>query len=153
MPKLIQGFEDGMIDLPRDANVAADLRAIEDVEGIPMVVKLRRKDLKDPELTRHGDSAVMLALLWFATMNLSAPIDYTAVPRQTNRWDALPGEVDDDTHGQAMAPGVKHFKFPAFWGVFPGGYADPGGVPKGLYKRLQTAFWALERRGTVVGLG
>ena len=40
-----------------------------------MVVKLRRKDLKDPELTRHGDSAVMLALLWFATMNLSAPID------------------------------------------------------------------------------
>ena len=87
-----------------------------------MVVKLRRKDLKDPELTRHGDSAVMLALLWFATMNLSAPIDYTAVPRQTNRWDALPGEVDDDTHGQAMAPGVKHFKFPAFWGVFPGGW-------------------------------
>ena len=65
-----------MIDLPRDANVVADLRAIEDVEGIPMVVKLRRKDLKDPELTRHGDSAVMLALLWFASMNLAAPIDY-----------------------------------------------------------------------------
>ena len=43
MPKLIQGFEDGMIDLPRDANVVADLRAIEDVEGIPMVVKLRRR--------------------------------------------------------------------------------------------------------------
>ena len=61
-----------------------------------MVVKLRRKDLKDPELTRHGDSAVMLALLWFASMNLAAPIDYTPVPRQTSRWDALPGEHDDD---------------------------------------------------------
>lgn len=97
MPKLIQGFEDGMIDLPRDVNVSADLRSIEDVEGIPMVVKLRRKDLKDPELVRHGDSAVMLALLWFASLNLSAPIDYTSVPRQTARWDSLPNEIDDDT--------------------------------------------------------
>ena len=60
-----------------------------------MVVKLRRKDLKDPELTRHGDSAVMLALLWFASMNLAAP-STTPVPRQTSRWDALPGEHDDD---------------------------------------------------------
>ncbi|SAI74578.1 Mu-like prophage FluMu protein gp28 [Bordetella ansorpii] len=96
MPRLIQAFEDGTIDLPRDDNVSADLRSIEDVEGIPMVVKLRRKDLKDPELSRHGDAAVMLALLWYASLNMAAPIEYTPVPRQTSRWDALPDDGEED---------------------------------------------------------
>ena len=122
MPKLIQGFEDGMIDLPRDANVVADLRAIEDVEGIPMVVKLRRKDLKDPELTRHGDSAVMLALLWFASMNLAAPIDYTPVPRQTSRWDALPGEHDDDKPWAGDGAWREALQISGLLGRFLGGW-------------------------------
>ena len=87
MPKLIQGFEDGLIDLPMDANWAQDLRAIEDVEGVPMVSKLRRKDLKDPDLQRHGDSAVMLALGWFASINMNAPIDYIAVPTHPRGYD------------------------------------------------------------------
>ena len=89
MPKLIQAFEDGQIDLPMDANWAQDLRAIEDVDGVPMVAKLRRKDLKDPELQRHGDSAVMLVLGWFASVNMSAPIDYIAVPTHPRGFDNL----------------------------------------------------------------
>jgi len=76
MPKFIQGFEDGMIDLPQDANMDQDLRAIEEIDGIPMINKLRRADLKDPDLQRHGDSAVMLALGWFASLHLSYPIEY-----------------------------------------------------------------------------
>lgn len=89
MPKLIQAFEDGKIDLPMDANWSQDLRAIEDVDGVPMVTKLRRKDLKDPELQRHGDSAVMLVLGWFASVNMSAPIDYIAVPTHPRGFDNL----------------------------------------------------------------
>ena len=72
-----------------NANMAQDLTAIEDVEGVPMVSKLRRDDLKDPELQRHGDSAVMLALGWFATLNLHAPIGYIAVPTHPRGFDNL----------------------------------------------------------------
>ncbi|MBX3654166.1 MAG: hypothetical protein KF686_08265 [Ramlibacter sp.] len=86
MPKFVQGFEDGVIDLPMDANWAQDLRAIEEVDGIPMVAKLRRDDLKDPELQRHGDSAVMLALGWFATLHMSYAIEFiSGGPRESAR--------------------------------------------------------------------
>ncbi len=87
MPKLIKGFEDGMIDIPADPNMGADLRAIEEVDGIPMVSKARSRDLKEPDLFRHGDSAVMLALGWFATLNMSAPIGYMPVPSHPRGFD------------------------------------------------------------------
>jgi phage FluMu gp28-like protein len=100
MPKLIGGFEDGMIDLPQDANTAADLRQIEDVDGIPMVAKPRTKDLKDPELTRHGDAASMLVLAWFASLNMSGQIDYIPVPAHPRGFDNLRAgdrlDADDD---------------------------------------------------------
>ncbi|EDQ2494077.1 hypothetical protein PK12_004759, partial [Salmonella enterica subsp. enterica] len=42
----------------------------------PMVAPLERKDLKDPELVRHGDSAIAGCLAWYATLNLSAEIEF-----------------------------------------------------------------------------
>ena len=87
MPKLVQGFEDGMIEIPADPNYAQDLRAIEEVDGIAMVAKARRSDVKDPDLFRHGDAAVMLALGWYATLNLHAPIDYIPVPTHARGFD------------------------------------------------------------------
>lgn len=98
MPKLVQGFEDGMIDIPADPNYAQDLRAVEEVDGVPMVVKARRADVKDPDLFRHGDSAVMLALGWFATLNLSASIDFTPMPLLPRGFDNLgvAGDQDED---------------------------------------------------------
>ncbi len=101
MPKLVQGFEDGMIDIPADPDMAGDLRAIEEVDGIAMITKARRADVKDPDLFRHGDSAVMLCLGWFATLNLSAPIDFTAAPSLPRGFDNLTadGDQDDDQFG------------------------------------------------------
>ena len=96
MPQFIQGFEAAQIDLPMDANWAQDLRAIEDEGGVPMVSPLRRKDLKDPELLRHGDSAVMLALGWFATLNMHAPIAFIEVPRLPRGFDNLTDGADLD---------------------------------------------------------
>ena len=95
MPKLVQGFEDGMIDIPADPNIAQDLRAIEEVDGIAMVSKVRRSDVKDPDLFRHGDSAVMLCLGWFATLNLSAAIDFIPLPLLPRGFDNL-GAADRD---------------------------------------------------------
>lgn len=96
MPKFIQSFEDATIDLPRDANTEADLRAIEMIDGIPMVPGAEKKDLKDPELYRHGDAAIALCLAWFASLNKSAPIAFDSVPPKASRWDSIEGEIDDD---------------------------------------------------------
>lgn len=72
MPKLVQRFEDDHIDLPRDATLEADLRCVEDVDGVPRVPDANTRDLKDPELFRHGDFAISLALAEHAALNLCA---------------------------------------------------------------------------------
>ncbi len=94
MRNYVEAFEDGTIDLPRDKNIADDHRAVEDVDGIPMVPKLERKDLKEPELVRHGDSAIAGALLWFASLNRATPIEWTPVPDKSFRWDAQDNDSD-----------------------------------------------------------
>lgn len=70
MPKYIQAFEDGVLTLPRDANLEADHRAIEEYDGIPMVNKARTKDLKEPDLYRHGDGASSGCLMWHASLHM-----------------------------------------------------------------------------------
>lgn len=69
MGKYISLFEDGFITLPRDASLEDDHRAVEFIDGIPMVPKIERKDLKDAALIRHGDGAVAGALMNFAALN------------------------------------------------------------------------------------
>lgn len=82
MGKYISLFEDGFIFMPRDASLEDDHRAVEYTDGIPMVPKLERKDLKDADLVRHGDGAIAGALMNFAALN---PVgvwqaDYIEVP-------------------------------------------------------------------------
>lgn len=60
--------------LPRDASLEDDHRAVEYVDGIPMVPKLERKDLKDADLVRHGDGAIAGALMQFAALNHAAGV-------------------------------------------------------------------------------
>lgn len=62
-----QAFEDQMMDLMRDADVLNDLRALEMIDGIIKLPKLRQQDTKDAEFKRHGDSAIALALGHFAS--------------------------------------------------------------------------------------
>ncbi|MBK5145948.1 hypothetical protein I2494_19965 [Budviciaceae bacterium BWR-B9] len=71
MPKVIQGFEDGVITLPADDNVKQDIHSIEEIDGIPMLSSVRKEDLKDPELYRHGDTAIALALAWYASIEMN----------------------------------------------------------------------------------
>jgi phage FluMu gp28-like protein len=79
-PKLVTAFEEDMIDLPIDADLKNDCSAIEEVDGIYMVSKARAKDIKDPELYRHGDGAVAMILGWFASLHLSSPIEFIPLP-------------------------------------------------------------------------
>jgi len=74
MPKLVQLFEDGQITMPRDDNLAQDIRAIELVDGIPMVAKARRADMKEPELYRHGDFAGAAVLANYAVLAVNGEV-------------------------------------------------------------------------------
>lgn len=103
MPKFTGAFEDGTIDVPRDDNIAQDLRMIENVNGIPMVAPLERKDLKDPELVRHGDSAIAGCLAWYATLNLSAEIEFQSTGER-DVYQALSG-YNSDSGGEFTQTG------------------------------------------------
>jgi len=83
MGPFISLFEDGFISLPRDASLEDDLRAIEYVDGIAMIPKLERADLKDPDLIRHGDGAIAGCLMAFAARHpAGGPVDFqSAGPR------------------------------------------------------------------------
>lgn len=99
MPKFINAFEDGVIDIPRDLNIEQDLRAVRSVDGIPMVPKLERKDLKDPDLVRHGDSAIAGCLAWYATLNKTAQIEGQSTGTR-DIYHQLYGYVNDFSFGQ-----------------------------------------------------
>ncbi|MDT0496516.1 hypothetical protein RM530_03940 [Algiphilus sp. W345] len=86
MPKFTGAFEDGTIQIPLDDNLDGDLRMIEAVDGIQMVPKIERKDLKEPDLKRHGDFAIAGALMWFASLqNPYQPATYEPVSAPAGR--------------------------------------------------------------------
>ncbi len=106
MPKFTGLFEDSMILLPRDENVAQDLRTVENIDGVPMVARLERKDLKDPELVRHGDVAIAGCLANYAALNLSSQIEFQSagarsIYQHINGYGASPqgGELTDTGFG------------------------------------------------------
>lgn len=99
MPKFVESFQDATIELPRDKSLEDDVRAIEEIDGIPMVPKVERKDLKDPDLFRHGDGAIAGALMWFASLNRGAPIEWEAAPPRASRWDSVAGDDDSRASG------------------------------------------------------
>ncbi|HGM5880631.1 hypothetical protein [Stenotrophomonas forensis] len=105
MPKYIALFEDGFLSLPRDASLEDDHRAVEYVDGIPMVPRLERKDLQDPELVRHGDGAIAGVLMQFAALNhvTSVPIEFQAAGARgyigDGRADGVATVVTDDAFG------------------------------------------------------
>jgi phage FluMu gp28-like protein len=81
-----------MYDLPRDIGLENDLRAVEEIDGIPMVQKVERKDLKDPELYRHGDGAIALVMAEYAALNKS----YVEMEFQASMHRTI-------SHGRSMA--------------------------------------------------
>ncbi len=105
MPKYIALFEDGFLSLPRDASLEDDHRAVEYVDGIPMVPRLERKDLQDPELVRHGDGAIAGVLMQFAALNhvTTVPIEFQAAGARAyigdGRADGVATVVTDDAFG------------------------------------------------------
>jgi len=78
MPKMKAAFEDGEITIPKDADVLADLRAIQVDKGVPKVPDKGHTKSTDGG-QRHGDAAVAICLAWFAGLNPGALIEYEPV--------------------------------------------------------------------------
>jgi phage FluMu gp28-like protein len=68
---LKSAFEDGTIELPRDADVLDDLRAFEVVKGIPMIPDKRTTGVDGSQ--RHGDAGVAILLGYAASRSEAAP--------------------------------------------------------------------------------
>ncbi|QLO80472.1 hypothetical protein HV306_26725 [Klebsiella grimontii] len=99
MPKFTGLFEDSMIILPRDENTAQDLRTVEKIDGVPMVASLEKKDLKDPELVRHGDTAIAGCLANYAALNLATEIAFESTGER-DIFRVLSGFGDSSSAGE-----------------------------------------------------
>lgn len=92
MPKLIAHVEDGTLVLPKDADILADLRAIQKVNGVPQIPRNARTDGQNKS-KRHGDAAVALAMgVYAADVMDSGPIEFMPVPKRAGE-----NEFEDDT--------------------------------------------------------
>ena len=76
MPRFKAAFEDRTISIPRDQDVLDDLRAIQVIEGVPMLPKATGQ-----RTGRHGDSAIALALGHYAARREPVVYEFHRVPR------------------------------------------------------------------------
>jgi phage FluMu gp28-like protein len=88
MPRYKAAFEDGTIEIPKDAAILSDHRALVMDKGIVKVPERRERDAAGRQ--RHGDSAIAGALASFASQQDVIEYDYLSVPRLTDRAGAAP---------------------------------------------------------------
>ena len=88
MPRYKAAFEDGMVELPRDAEILADHRALEIEHGYAHISE--RRDQKG----RHGDAAIAGALAYYASSIRAQEISYTPAPRRAAAMKSWGGERD-----------------------------------------------------------
>ena len=99
LPPYRAAFEDGLIQLPMDADILADHRVPKIIKGVPQIPDVRTVDADKKK--RHGDTFIAGALAWHASRLLAAPGSYAyeGAPSRLGRWDAADG--NDIDHAQA----------------------------------------------------
>ena len=81
-------FEDAAIDIPADADLASDMRAVVLRHGVPLVPPLKNGVHKD----RHGDGFVALVLAYAASRASPPSYDYESVRTLRERGEE---DIDD----------------------------------------------------------
>lgn len=83
MPPVKAALEDGdLTDLPKDADILADLRAVQVVKGVPRIPETRTTG--EDKGKRHGDAAVAVALAYFASREINhGPVTVKSRRRRT----------------------------------------------------------------------
>lgn len=89
-------FEDDMIEIPADAEIASDLRLVQVKGGVPYVPALKSGQQKD----RHGDAAVALMLAYAATRAQIMAYGYESVGTLREGWRGEDQDAfEDDFRG------------------------------------------------------
>ncbi|MCH4295583.1 terminase family protein [Shewanella sp. 3B26] len=82
MPRFKAHFEDALITIPRDDDTRADLQALSvNRRGTPCLGEVRTGKEKE----RHGDAAISLFLMVYASTLDGAPIEFTPIPKSDHR--------------------------------------------------------------------
>jgi phage FluMu gp28-like protein len=99
MPRYKAAFEDGTVELPRDAEILGDHRALVMEKGVVHVPERRERSAGGKP--RHGDSAIAGALAFFASTIDVPEIAYTAVARHVFEENGTPGGMRTRPAGDA----------------------------------------------------
>ena len=106
---LLAYFEDGMIKIPKDRDIATDLRAFTRVNGIPRITDKRR--IGEQGEKRHGDAGVAILLAAVASRNgmrISNEPPETGAISPWQRSPASPaGSWHDAGHSTPGAPRAR----------------------------------------------
>ncbi len=114
MPRYKAAFEDGKIELPRDADILADHRLLRMQQGVARLSERRTRG--DDGNHRHGDSAIAGALAYYASYSNHQEYAYTAVNRRSSRSE-LRGDRDEGEPDTASRTwGERRIRFrPGSW--------------------------------------
>ncbi|MEX0617542.1 MAG: hypothetical protein WD180_01155, partial [Pseudohongiellaceae bacterium] len=95
MPPLKAAFEDGEIELPKDALILDDLRALKLVDGVARLPK------STGQTQRHGDGAIAIALAHYATRQDGVEIEFHSTGIKRSSYEPAPvyGDVGWGTVG------------------------------------------------------
>jgi phage FluMu gp28-like protein len=82
---LKSAFEDGAIELPKDAAILEDMAAFRLVRGVPRIPDLRLNDVNGQK--RHGDAGIAILLAHAASRGNYSPIEYRSVGRPRDGYN------------------------------------------------------------------
>ncbi|MGH8275799.1 MAG: terminase large subunit domain-containing protein, partial [Steroidobacteraceae bacterium] len=99
MPRYKAAFEDGLIDLPRDAAILDDHRSLVVERGVARAPERRGHD--NGGNARHSDSAIAGALAYYASTVTPGAYEYLAAGRARPRMAADEDEVGFTDYGDA----------------------------------------------------
>ena len=108
MPPLKAAFEDGTIALPRDADVASDLRLVKLIRGVARVPDQRSTGKDGGQ--RHGDAAIAIALMHYASRHLGSPIEFQSGGRRLSMEDGAREEGRFTSTGFGTVAGLNDFR-------------------------------------------
>lgn len=88
MTDFVDSFTDGMIELPKSDNILNDLRTLQRIDGLVKLPALRKTDVNNDKLKRHGDAAIALALGYFASSTDVIIYDYETIKPKSGNKDS-----------------------------------------------------------------
>jgi len=94
MTKMKAAFEDGTFYMPADADQMSDLRALQVINGIIRLPKIKTGSNNGKK--RHGDSAISRCMALYASNMDGIWIEeFQTIPDKASRWDKSDNEDDD----------------------------------------------------------